>query len=296
MRLPFPALGKPTVFLLLMLLSAATALLPPGWTSWAGAVLQPIGWLQQGLTFGGQTVLSIGRGVSLPPNEAQRLVARAEQLERQVAHQALQIADLETRLATVSGVQQQLAGSGARVIVAPLVALDSTRTREMVTIGRGSRAGIKLGDWVAAGVPEELRADSAAGRELLEQQWVVGRVSEVFPYLSRVQLMTDAGFGAVRARVARTLADGTTQRSDERCVLNGAGSGRMEIRQATQNYLSQQLTQVYVELRGAPLAELFAGTIVAAKTVDQSALHFDLEVRPAGRVDMLSTVYVVSLP
>jgi hypothetical protein len=141
-----------------------------------------------------------------------------------------------------------------------------------------------------------VQADQS-GRQLLMRQWLIGRVSEVQPYTARVRLVSDPKFGASQAGepvcLARRLADGRWQPTPAKYVLSGRGSGRGVISRADADYWSLGYELVLATPGPDLPVTLSIGRIVGSRRLEESALHFDLDVQPLGDVRALSWVYVI---
>lgn len=279
------------VFAVLMLVSAILTVTPPAWTRWMAGVLQPIGWVQWLLLGGSRRAAeSMGEG-RISPRETE-LIEQIQRLSRQVIHQGVLLARLEEQLRTVSGMREALGGRPARVVPAAVVSVDPSPLRDAITIAAGSVHGVRVGDWVAAGMPRDQVPEGVGGHPLL-RQWLVGRVASVQPYLSRVQLASDRGFERVLVRAARGRPDGTWQLSDQECLLYGRGEGRMEIRDATVDYAAKGYTFVVAPLGAAPAVSLLLGRIESSEKLLGAPLHCHIHVRPMGPAKWLSQVYVI---
>jgi cell shape-determining protein MreC len=289
--------SKPTVFAILMVGAALVALLPVPWTGCSGGVMQPLGWLAWAFSSSTRQARETAEDLTGPSptrEELEKLHRDNEELAWKLGHQQVEIAKLEQQVSDLSGLRDQLNGLPAKIIFASVVAGDAAPRRETLTISKGRRDGVRPGDWVAAGVRPAQRDPAATGRDLLLRQWLIGRVADVQPYLSRVQLATDAQFGTERAWAAKVLADGTWQVADSPCGLEGLGDGRMRVREASEDYLATGHTVVLVPLAHPRPTALAIGRIVASETL-KTGLHYDLEVEPWGNPRTLWCVYVISL-
>jgi hypothetical protein len=291
-------ISKPALFAFLMTVSALVALLPPAWTRWVRGLIQPIGWLQWPLVAGTRRVSdgTTTAAGSAPGRDAyDRAVAELEGLRRQVGHQQLIITELEKQLADVTGIRGQLHRQQAGILIASVVAFDASPRRDALTIARGENDGIRVGQWVAAGLPPDQLDPQATGRDLLIRQWIIGRVIEAHPYLSRVQLCTDPAFGPLRVRAARINPNGVWETAKGECLLYGRGGGGMQIRDATADYVKQGYPAIVVPLGGNSTDVMTLGWASSATPLPEAALHYNLDVRPWGDQRGLTHVYVVDL-
>jgi len=291
---------KTTAFTILMIASAVSAfLVPPRWTGCAAGLLTPLEAPQAAATAATRAAAqAVGSGVPTPSAEEFAVLTQENQeLRRLIGQQRLLLSALEDRVRDLSGLRTQLGDTPALILPARVIAGDSAPRRETITISRGSRdqPPVRAGDWVAAGAPPPSDA-AASPRETLLRQWLIGRVAQVLPYTSRVQLCTDPAFGPVRVRLAKPLPDGAWQPLKAEALLYGAGTGRMEIRKASRNYHETGHTIVIVPREEGLPATLSVGWIDSVRPRPESALHFDLGVRPWAPPERLIEVYVISLP
>jgi hypothetical protein len=286
-------LTKPQLFVLLMTLAALAALLPGSCTRWAGGILQPLGWVSAPLTTTIRAAVNAGdaRGADLPAAEAAALRGELERAQRQVGQQALTIQELEQRLGELTSIREQLRDPRTRIRLATVIAYDASARRESLLLGRGSNDGVAVGQWVVAcSTPP---AADASGRDAVMREWLLGRVSEVFPFASRVRLATDPQFARERVRVARILPDGTWQPIGNDCLLFGLGGGAMQIREASADLRAAGGEVVLVPAAADLPVEMTIGRITGSRSVPEAPLFFNLDVRPWGDARRLATVYVI---
>ncbi len=288
--------SKTFAYAALLAVSALLAMLPVSCTSALRSPFQLLGLAQQPATAGARAAREAVGGASHPRlSEAQsrRLEEQNDELQRQVLHLSATVATLEDRVAELTGLAEPLSGSGAKIIVASVLSIDSNPRRAGFVIGKGSMHGIRAGQWVAAGVPRDARPTDATGRELLTRQWLIGRVKEADLRLSRVQATTDADFHAV-AQAARVLPDGVWQAAERKCVIDGRGDGTLRIREAWQDYLKDGFRFVAIPESAELPVSLAIGQIASSSPVDNAPMHFDLVVRPWRDFRDVGTVYVIS--
>jgi len=289
--------SKSAVFAVLMLAAVLAALLPSWCTRWMRAIVQPLGWLQYGASSGTSEVVAALEAVGeagLSPEEAAGLRSQNEELKRKLGHQSLLLEELRQRFVDVQGLRDELDDASAKIIIARVVARDTEPARETLTIGKGSFHGIKQGQWVTTGVVPGVGRAGETGRELLARQCLVGRVAEVWPYLSRVQLVTDARFGPVYVRAARELADGTWQQAPDECLLAGLGNGRMRISRAPVDFYESGFRIALLPTSEELPVPMAVGEIVAARKLDEAPLYYDLDVLSWADFGGLSHVYVIA--
>lgn len=296
MRPWFSRIPKPAVFAYLMLLSVVLLLVPPSWKAWMRGLVQPVGWIE-GLVSAGARDLRDGADRVLHRQAVEQdpaqLREEIEELRRQIAAQSLRLDELSRIVDDLTGIRAQLRGSG-RIVFGSVLGGSPTPRRETLTIWPGSLHGIKSGDWVAAGVPEEHRDADLTGRELLMRQWLIGRISDVQPYRSTVRLLTDPESAPLRVVAARRLADGRWQRSDREGLLHGVGRGAMQVRNAVADWHAEGYTLVLAALPGPSSVAICVGRITGASRLPDAALWYNIAVEPPADARRLDTVYVLS--
>jgi cell shape-determining protein MreC len=296
MRLP----SKATTFWILMAASAVSAfLLPVAWTTWVRGFFQPLALLQMPMSWfahaSGQGVERLTAG-TLPGEDADVLREENEALKRQVAQQRLRLAEAQQRIDELTRLSSQLRDSQIRIVIAPVVAYDANPRRATLRILLNERQHrlIEVGQWVAAaGAPTPDWDSEATVRDLLDREWLIGRVQELYPRVAVVQLTTDALFRC-EVRTARVLADGTWQLAPESSVLVGLGNDEMQIPQAVEDFFKLEHRIVVVPASRDLPVSMSLGRIVSSVTRKDSAQHFDLRVVPWQRLGNLTHVYVIA--
>lgn len=297
MSQPLPTPSKPLVFAVLMVISAVVAILPARWTATFDAILQPLAWILSPVSTETRSArASVDEWGEPPPTRAEvaELRERAARLDLQLSQQQIAISELEQMLAEVSGLRDQLLDLESKIIVAPVVGGDASPARETLEIARGARDGILVGDWVAAGAPPQVRGPAITGRDPLLQQWLVGRISQVNPYTSTVQLTTDPHFGPELVWASKPVSEGVWQVADRECALIGLGNRQMRIDRAAEDYSAENWNVVLAPLAHPRPLALVVGRIVGSETLD-TGLHYDLAVEPWADARRLAYVYVVSI-
>lgn len=285
-------LSKPRTFLLLMLLCALTALLPLSWTRCADGVLQPMGcatWPIATATRAGSAAVGVFDG-GIGAAEAAALREEVEALRRQVGHLSLTLGEAERRVTELSSIRDQLRDYRTMLRIARVVGSDASPRRETLTISRGQRDGVEVGQWVVAGTGG---AEESDGRAMLSRVWLVGRIVQAHPLYSVVRLASDPQSAELRVRLAKALPDGRWEVVSE-AVLTGAGGGRMTA-QVAETVQKAGVSQVLAAASSELPFDLLIGQVTSARRArDQdAALFFDLEIRAPGDPWSLRDVYVI---
>ena len=290
-RLP----SKPVAFAILMAVAAAVALLPTGWVAWLRGPFQLLGlpqWALVTTVYHAREAADAAQATGMSPEQCRRLEEENEALRRLAAQQHAWLADLEDRYDVACGIRGQLWSDSVDIVVAPVLGYDSSTRRDTLLIGRGAESDLVPGQWVAAGVAPEDWPAGQTGGQLLLREWLVGRIAQVQTHTSRVELASDPAFRELVA-VAADGADGTWRPDPKNYVLSGRGHGRMVISQADKDFAALGYGPVLVPPAPALPAMLSLGRVASAAPLEESALHFDVEVRPWADVRRLRHVYVI---
>ncbi|MBN2446817.1 MAG: hypothetical protein JXO22_08830 [Phycisphaerae bacterium] len=284
-------------FAALMAVAFMLALLPVSITGWIRTLGWPLIALQgpvRSVTLSAKSLFDTVDVEGLSAAQIAELRQENEALRRQIIAYDQAFVAMDRRVAEVTNLSQRLTASGARIIIARVVGPGLDSRTDVLRVSKGSQVGVQVGQWVAAGSPAQ---EGMTGRELLSRECIIGRISEVRPHESIVQLASDHRFKE-RVRIGRLARDDggwfwATDAEDQ--LLEGVGDGRLLIRQATRDYPGGDDWMVIVpESRGLPNA-LAIGRITDSTRVDATQLHFDLSVQPFGRARDLEYVYIVDV-
>jgi cell shape-determining protein MreC len=284
---------KSETFILLMIASAASAfLIPRPWTDWLRGPFQATAFLQWPATSAAREadrVVDDALARRLSAEASRRLRAENEALQRQVVNLQLQLADLAEEVELVTGLRDQLPDSHVVIVLAPVIAYDADPRREtlQILLKPWTRPLVRKGQWVAAGVYE------SPTRVGLARQWLIGQVTEVQTRLARVRLATDPAF-RTEVRVAVPATGGGWEMTEEGCVLDGKGDGRMLISQAPVDYFAEGYRVVVVPPGPALPFPLTVARLEGSRPRDDAPTHFDLEAVPWSSAERLTHVYVIA--
>jgi len=289
MRLP----SKSSVVWILLGVAALTALiLPTAAARWIRGLFQPVAALQWPVASATRKAADAAHDVLEPritPEDARRLYHENQELERLVVQQQIALEEYQQRWERVTGLRGVLPGDDVKLVLAPVVSYDADRRRDTLRIGLNERTAslVKVGQWVAAGLLQTPSAD------LLARQWLIGRISEVQLRFARVQLVTDPKF-RVEARVAILDANTRWTLSEESCLVEGVGDGRMVIRQVARDYFAEGYRLVFVPASRELPVPLAIGELQSSRRRSDSSQHWDLSVTPCGSVELLTHVFVIT--
>lgn len=291
-----PRMTKPVLFAWLMCLSALLAVLPAGAKRWMAACFQLTAWAEWLSSTSARSIAGVGEALTADaPStlDAGRLAEENTELRRQLSQQELQLDSLRRALDEVTALRGQLTDSRSRIVIATVLSGPASPRRQELNLSRGQSSGIRVGDWVVAGVPPD-RAATLSGRELAARCWLIGTIVDAQYYESRVRLSSDAAFGPHRVAFAALTDSGRWALSDQEALLSGSGDG-MIARGVPRNLFAQGYTHALVSLASTPPMPMLLGELTSAQPLASSPLHFDFRVRPIADVRTLSTVYVISL-
>ncbi|MGE0479714.1 MAG: rod shape-determining protein MreC [Phycisphaerae bacterium] len=288
--------SKPATFALLMLLGLLFSFLPVRWLRGLRGVLQPMAILQapvSGAVNQFRNAVAPEPEPDITPESTRTILGENAELRRRVEQQRLALEDLRREVARLAGLRDVFPFGRASIVPAAVLAFDASARRTTLTmaVGTDGIAGLREGLWVAAGeAPDEAAAQT--GREAAAGQYLIGRISEAHPFVSRVQLATDPGFGPVRAAVAR-IVDGAWQPGPADVLLTGAGGRTMRIERATSDHFAAGATIVMIPASLDLPMSLTIGQVVGSRPLPEAPLFFDLDVRPWGDYQRLRYVYVI---
>lgn len=283
------------LFAVLMVIAAVLALLPVGWTRWLRGPTQLLSGVQAAGTTTLRTTTELAAPLTnerLPVDEAERLLAENDELQRLAGSLSLRVNQLEDQLDELTVFR----GVDGGIIIAPVIGYDASPRKDTLTIAKGSLntdGRLQLNQWVTAGRDPRTRPAGALAGELLMRQWVIGQVVDVQPYTAKVRLLSDPRVAGVPVRVAR-IVNGGWQPSEKQFLLDGAGRGRMQIRKAAENFAEQGFNIVLIgPTTGLPLT-LSAGRVGKAEPIPEAPLIFNVEVLPWDDPRRLAHVYVIT--
>jgi cell shape-determining protein MreC len=230
------------LFRLLMLGSIAALFAPPSWTNALKGVSQ-----------------------LLVPTEdllfsaAHKAARIAESGHSQAQTSGNDIAGMTAQLVTQEAQIQQIAEENARLrqlrtdhelpdlplLPAKIVALDMVEWRDSALVARGSSRAVRYHDWVASRIfiDQGMASGLAENQPVLARECLIGRVEQVSPYMSRVQLFSDIDAPRIEVRLARPSENAKTRILDFPCSLRGVGRGQMVIEKVSYQYINAASSQ-----------------------------------------------------
>lgn len=219
-------LSRNLVFGLLMAMSLVALWLPTSWTDPLKHIVQflvPAQDLSRSAAL--RAVRAIESNDAAGVEEFDR-----ERLERELASRQALIVQLEEELHRLRGLRASQLPPSIPLLDAKVVGRDVAAGRDSALVSRGSLRGVNWRDWAASRFFVNRGAASGVegGQAVLAMETLIGRVEQVSPYMSRVQLLSDIDSPRIEVRIAAVDDSGATL-IDYACSLRGQGRGRMAI-------------------------------------------------------------------
>lgn len=281
--------------LVLLVLSAGALLLPISVTGRANSLVQVLAPFQGAVDWAVDGVGSIfGAAAADRPSDL-----RVQALRSVMATLAAQNRALRGENEVLTRVRGRGLGTQGRLIPARMVADDSIHWRESKMLLAGLRRGVAAGDGVVTDhfSVEVSEADGAAtGMAVLSAETLVGTISQVGRYTSRVQLLSDP---ETRMPVTIGRVDGTVFTGVGAAFwLVGKGHGGIEIRDVHHRYIADRAIRVgdmvVTQADDAVLPpSVTIGTITGLGPDPHNSLLYTLQVDPGVDVGELRRVFVV---
>ncbi|MFQ5430011.1 MAG: rod shape-determining protein MreC [Phycisphaerae bacterium] len=297
--------SKKSVFVVLMLLSAVSVFLPPQVTDAAKHTPQLLVPFQDLVYYAthwaSRSVSRIGEGDTFARQDHDALM-------RQIVSQAgliEQLRDENRRLGALRHRAIPLA------LQAQVVARDIAEWRRSLLIERGSELGVRRKDWLASHLflDQGRFSHVRQGQAVIAREVLLGRVEQVSPYMSRVQLFTDVNCPPIEVRVGAPR-DGGFEFVDYPCSLRGRGRGEMAILDVDYHHVRAEPDEnagsgprrirIGDYVCSAPgqlgLPEpMVIGRVVAFEQDPTKRLVFDVIVKPDVPLDQIRYVHVIPL-
>lgn len=226
--------------------------------------------------------------------DAWKRTARLQQIEQAERRE-------QSQREQAMGTSRYTATGSTSLFVSELIRADVIGPRELdllersLLIERSPEQTIETGSLVLDEGSEVLLDQGAdAGLEnehpVYSGRCVVGRLTDVGRWVSRVQLTTDKNFRG-RAQILRSI-EGRYSYGPEG-ILEGTGTGSCRLRYIGRTDSVRVGDDVYTSARSAALPEpMFYGTIVKAE-LDETAREWTIEIEPAVNPELLRSVDVL---
>ncbi len=305
---PLPVrLTKSGAFVLLMLLSGAMLLAPPGWTDWMKGITQLLVPAQavvyEAGTWTTKSLADVRRDMHGGPPTTQ---PGAAELERELLFQSGFLDQLRRENAGLRGLREKYVTSSVRLIPASVVARDLVAARDSALVSRGASRGVKWQDWVISRFFVDAGGHEGVERgfSVLAREAVVGKIEFVQPYMARVVLLSDPDCRTA-VRVGR-IRGGRFVSVDYPATLRGRGRGEMVIEDVPQRYVSTAgqpntddqiaIGDLVVTAPDTPglSAPMSIGRVAAINSDPKKRLVYAVIVEPAAKPDDLTDVYIVA--
>jgi cell shape-determining protein MreC len=309
MDLPSLRPSRGALFGGLMVLSALALLLPPAWSSpikHVAQLLVPPQDLLYTLTHRAAGSISRGAGAAPPPPAGRDDPLRAENAAQYA--EILRLQEENSRLRALRAGEVPLP---MPILPARIVARDIVAGRDSALLARGSVRGARWNDWVTSRffIDQGLAAEAREGQAVLTQQSLLGRIEQVSPYMSRVQLLSDVDSPRLEVRIGGR-ADGRLELVDYPCSLRGAGRQTMLIEGVDYRYVDASAGEPAASgarrIRtgdfvfsapgqlGLP-SPMVVGRVARMAEDPRKRLVYNLTVEPVVRLEEVRQVYVSPL-
>lgn len=289
--------SKTTVFAVLLVVAFIAVWLPQRWTRPFGHVMQLFAPAQQainGAADGAADAIDKLAQGTVSGAEHTELMRRTTQLENRVLALTQQVHDLQQQNEDLARLRTGSLGARGQLIPTRVVRFDAVDWRDGVVLDRGESSGVRAGDAVVAMLSDD--APSGGGLAALLSSVFIGRVTEVAPYTSEVQMLSDPESG-IQVRIGR-VAGGRFVEVDADFILRGVGHGRMLIIESPRRHSESGAIRVgdaVVSLEGQNglPQSLLIGRITEINEDPDHPVSLDrLEVRPMLNLADLTRVYV----
>jgi len=284
-------------------------ILPPGWTSWLGALGQialPLQDASSAATHAATDLIGIDAkagyskdhlGPARPEYEA--LLKREQMLENQVAALTSRVSTLERENQVLRAIRDRRGvGAQGRLIRARVVAHDIAPWRSTRIVSAGSTRGVRPGDAVVSrefAIAVGTGDGVSDGLAVLIGEVYLGFVEQTNAFSSRVRLVSDLET-QMKVHIGR-FNEQDFVLLDTDFWLVGSGNGRMEIKDVARSEIESGRIAVGDAVLTAcdqtwlPPA-LTVGTVEAVEPDRRNPLLAVLTVRSAVSLDTVRTVYV----
>ncbi len=297
------------VFVLLMLLSVAASWMPPDWTNALKHVVQIVVPAQDTIYAicyrGSQSARQLRPAGSDGETETRAL-------QHELASQAATIEQLRQEITDLRDLRAQHLPPGVPILPAKVVAWDSVAARDALLIERGSFRSVGWRDWVATRLFVAAGGEQGVnvGQAVLARESLLGRVEQVSPYMSRVQLLSDIDSPRIEVRIGDVSSEGQVTFVDYACSLRGAGQGRMLVEDVPYRFVQegddpeaasdQERIRVGSLVYSAPdqlglPAPLVIGRVSRIEKDTKNRLVYNVTVEPEASRDQIREVFVIPL-
>lgn len=292
--------SKSKVFILLMVISLVSLLLPRDLFGWVRALVRPITFMQLGAREPTQLIAERVQSVTsgtVPAEQYQEEVRRREALENEIVSLRQSLAYVQQMNEALKGIREHGFPVSGRLIPAKVAGFDPVPGRASIQLPHGRRQGARPGDWVVS--RRLVHAGTAQGASeraaVIARESLIGWVESVSTTTSTVVLLSDPTANkALRVRVAGR--DG----APIDLVLEGAGRGQMRIPDIQARLVENEdvhVGQLVVSVPDDPSlpVSLVIGQIIELSKNRDKPLYYDARVAHRHDPDSLREVYIVDL-
>lgn len=309
--------SKPTIFAMLMVLSAGMALLPRDFFSPFRNLTQLVAVPQYGATAAARHISKSAKDLRSPP------ISQAKHAEALAARKALENENVALlrklhRLQEMVADLQQLRSrpqfpANGRLIPARVVGWDAVPERDSMVLMKKSRPEVRQGDWITSRLAIESGQqdglhENMDDMRLLARETLIGWIEQTGAYFSRAVLLSDAY--SRRKWYVHIASVGREGRGPSFVMhngqpadfaLEGIGKGRMRILDINARFINEGLIRpgdvVTTDGRDPKLPlPMVVGEIVEFEQIKNQPLLYHAIVKHRCDPKDISDVYIVDMP
>lgn len=300
--------SQETVFVILMILSGLALFAPPGLTDPIKHVIQ---FMVPAQDLSRTAALKGIRHINALEDEAPG--EDASLLLRELGAERAQNIQLQQEAARLRALREANLPPAVPLLDAHVVASDIAAWRDSALVARGSLRGVSWRDWVASRffINRGSVSEIQRGQVVLARECLIGRIEQVSPYMSRVQLLSDENSPRIAVRIA-SINGNNVRFIDFECSLRGAGAGKMAIENVEARFIDSAAEKDENDANqdarikigdmvynspghlGIP-SPMAVGRISKITENPHKRLVFNLEVEPLVTIDELSDVFIIPL-
>lgn len=308
----FKTPSKPTIFVILMLVSGVSSLLPTDFFGPARVLTQLVAVPQWAAHQASQRVAEPIQALTAKPMAAEeqaRLQRHDEALENENTVLRQQVYELQLTIQELTLLRKQSQQRDGVIIPAPVVALDAAPGRDSILLGKGKIQGAKREDWVASRLLVQVgQQDGVQGEEaVLARETLIGRIEDTSPLTSRVVLLSDQYTNrAMKVRImhfddqSQRFLQVTSAGRIAEFVLRGAGAGKMIVPDIRNDFIDAHVVAVGDLVTSDPQDPklplgMVIGEITELRHNKDNPLLYDAVVQHRYDPKNLSQVFIVDL-
>ncbi len=283
--------------MVLLTLSLAALIAPPRYTGWLANLVQVVAPIQ---AVTNRSIASVEDFVGPPAPTAADATDRPDVALENLLHSlTARMEVLERQNEELTAIRELGLDTRGDLIRAHVISQDLLSWRSSVAVDAGSRRSVRPG---LAVLSDHFTVNAGSqqgvqdGLRVLSSEALVGTVVNTGTHTARVRLLTDPGTDMV-VTISR-VRGGAPLPLDREFILQGAGKGRLEIRDVAQKYVLSGDIQTgdIVMTSGAEVilpAPVVIGRVSTIRRDPENGTLYILDVEPAVQPEQLRRVYIV---